>query len=302
MNIQTIDVSPISTEAKTFAEEQLGPMPGKWDGYDDIADDETRREVWSKVGYLHGLSAEAGRTIITIGETLLAIKEMLPQGQFMACVKAEFGWSPRWAQQLMQVAERFTNANSSSHLPSSAKVLALLAAANADDATVQQAAEEQWTVKETKRRLGGERQRERTLVQEALSVLKLSDEARQLAAKAEHISTRQLMDELGVEELPKGKEHKTAQFTFCKNGTGWWKLPIEQPVEVPAAQIEPALAVAEELLPLVVAAQRLGKKTHTLRVSLTPGAVAQRGMPTGNGWQAEPHAKRGYCTVRKIEP
>ena len=65
----------------------------------------------------------------------------------MACVKSEFGWSDRWAQQLMQVADRFSNANSSSVLPSSAKVLALLAASDADDATVQQAAEEQWTVK-----------------------------------------------------------------------------------------------------------------------------------------------------------
>ena len=50
----------------------------------------------------------------------------------------------RWAFQLMQVADRFSNANSSSVLPSSAKVLALLAASDADDATVQQAAEEQW--------------------------------------------------------------------------------------------------------------------------------------------------------------
>ena len=38
----------------------------------------------------------------------------------------------------MQVAERFSNQNSSSDLPSSAKVLALLAAGDADDATVQQ--------------------------------------------------------------------------------------------------------------------------------------------------------------------
>lgn len=47
----------------------------------------------------------------------------------------------------MQIAERFSNGKSTSHLPSSAQVLALLASANADDATVQQAAEEQWTVK-----------------------------------------------------------------------------------------------------------------------------------------------------------
>lgn len=63
----------------------------------------------------------------------------MPHGQFMACVKAEFGWSQQWAHQLMAVAERFSNHNSSCDLPSSAKVLALLAASGADDATVQQA-------------------------------------------------------------------------------------------------------------------------------------------------------------------
>ena len=42
------------------------------------------------------------------------------------------------AQQLMQVADRFSNTKSTSVLPSSAQVLALLAASDADDATVQQ--------------------------------------------------------------------------------------------------------------------------------------------------------------------
>ncbi len=39
--------------------------------------------------------------------------------------------------QFMQVAENFSNDKSTCHLPSSAKVLALLAASDADDATVQ---------------------------------------------------------------------------------------------------------------------------------------------------------------------
>jgi hypothetical protein len=40
----------------------------------------------------------------------------------------------------MQIAERFANHVSTRDLPSSAQVLALLAASDADDATVQQAA------------------------------------------------------------------------------------------------------------------------------------------------------------------
>ena len=316
MNITTIDVMPVSAEPiadqkSQFAADRLGPMPGKWDGYDGIADDDTRRKVYGKVGYIHGLSAEAGRTIIAIGETLLALKEMLPHGQFMACVKAEFGWSRQWAQQLMQVAERFTNVQSTGHLPSSAQVLALLAASDADDATVQQAAEERWTVQETKRRLGSERQRQRTLVQEALSALKLSAEARELAAKAQHITTRQLMDELGVEEPPKGKEHKTSQYTFCKNGTGWWKLPIEQPVDATINQEKPEHLNLEiedtiadttwEVVSIDEAADRMGiASPHALRNRLTPSSIQKSGLPEGNGWKANRYKGRSRCRIQRI--
>ena len=194
----------------------------------------------------------------------------------------------------------FVNWQSTANLPSSAQVLALLASSNADDATVQQAAEEQWTVKQTRQRLGNERQRERSIVQEAMSVLKLSEEARQLAAKAEHISTRQLMDELNLEEPPKGREHITTGFTFCKNGIGWWKFPLEQAIvaeTVVCAEQEGAI----ELLPMVVAAQRLGKKLSTFRVRMSPKEVAKRGYPVGEGWQAEPSSARGMCLVRQIE-
>lgn len=290
-------VSEISMQQKAFTTEQLGPMPS-WDGYNQL-DQDISKEVFGKVGHIHALSAEAGRQIIEVGKTLIEIKEMLPHGQFMACVKAEFGWGASWTCQLIQVAERFSKLQSTVTLPSSSQVLALLASANADDATVEQAAEEKWTVKQTRQRLSNERQRERSIVQEAMSVLKLSEEARQLAAKAEHISTRQLMDELGNEELPKGREHKTATYTFCKNGTGWWKFPIEQPVVV---AVEPQLVYDDqaEVLALAVAAQRLGKKLETFRIGLTPSGIKRNGLPKGNGCQAEPHSARGMCLVKRL--
>ena len=300
IDVQSVAVTGVSPQAAAFASEQLGPMPGNWDGYNQL-DENTSQELYGKVGYIHGLSAAAGRQIITVGQTLIEMKEMLPHGQFMDCVKAEFGWSQSWANDLMAIGKRFVNLGTSLNLPSSAEVLALLARSNADDDTVQQAAAERWTVKQTRQRLGNERQRERSIVQEAISVLKLSEEARHLAAKAEHISTRQLMDELGVQELPKGKEHKTTAFTFCKNGTGWWKFPLEQPVAVVVEPL-PLDGQEVEVLPLAVAAQRLGKKFLTLRVSLSPSRITVAGFPKGNGWQAEPHSRRGMCLVRQVQP
>lgn len=91
-------------------------MPGNWDGYDHL-DEGTSKELYGKVGYIHALSAEAGRQIIEVGKTLLEMKELLPHGQFMSCVKAEFGWTAAWAGQLMHVAEHFSNLNSSLNLP-----------------------------------------------------------------------------------------------------------------------------------------------------------------------------------------
>lgn len=298
IDVQSVAVAGVSLQATAFATEQLGPMPGEWDGYNQL-DENTSKELYGKVGHIHGLSAESGRQIIEVGKTLLEIKEMLPHGQFMACVKAEFGWTAAWAGQLMHVAEHFSNLNSSLNLPSSAKVLALLASTNADDATVQHVAEQKLTVKQTRQLLGNERQRERSIVQEAMSVLKSSEEARQLAAKAEHIDTRQLMDELGIRELPKGREHKTATYTFCKNGTGWWKFPIEQPVVV-AVEPRPVYDDQAEVLSKVVAARRLGKNLRRLTQDLCPGNIRKRGYPSGNGWQAEPHHAHGMCLVRML--
>ena len=126
IDVQSEVVSGVSLEAKAFAREILGPMAGAWDGYEHL-EESISRTVQGKVGYIHGLSAEAGRQIITIGQTLLDMKALLPHGQFMACVKAEFGWSQPWASQLMQVGERFSNGTPGFDLPSSSTVLALLA-------------------------------------------------------------------------------------------------------------------------------------------------------------------------------
>ena len=160
-------------------------------------------------------------------------------------------------------------------------------------------------VQERKRQAQG--QSTRSLVQEAMAALRLSPEARQLAAKAEHISTRQLMDDLGIEELPKGKQHQTDAATYCRNGTGWYKFPIQQPIDVATtatrtqADLFPDAPQAdEEIVPLAEAAARLGKKLASFRIRLTPSQLARRGNPKGNGWTAYPHPERGKCLLRRV--
>jgi hypothetical protein len=138
------------------------------------------------------------------------------------------------------------------------------------------------------------------LIEETISALKLRPEALDLAAQAQHISTRQLLQELDLDELPKGRRHQTTTATYCKNGTGWWKLPIQQPVDVEPSQPTTITADEPKTLRLAEAAALLGKKLPTLRVCLSPSKMKRSGYPTGNGWQAEPIPERGMCLVRRL--
>jgi len=142
-----------------------------------------------------------------------------------------------------------------------------------------------------RKRSRSEAGRQRTVVQEALSVLKLSDEARKLAAKAQHISTRQLMDELGVEELPKGKEHKTSQYTFCKNGTGWWKFPIEQPVETLPIQTQQGITPHIQSVSFDRAAEILDCAATSIKQRLSPKQVSEKGTWYKNGYRVTKGAR-----------
>src|SRR5437016_6318992 len=47
------------------------------------------------------------KDIIAIGNDLVAIKAVLPHGQFGPWLRGEFGWSERMAQNFISVAERF---------------------------------------------------------------------------------------------------------------------------------------------------------------------------------------------------
>jgi hypothetical protein len=319
--ITTVDVtassSAICADHLAWAEERLGPKPGKWDGYDDIGDDIARKQLWSKVGYIHGLSAEAGRNIVAIGQTLREMKEMLPHGQFMACVKAEFQWTQRWATQLMQVAERFSNWNSSSNLPSSAKVLALLASSGADDATVQQAADEHWTVAEAKQRLRKRTARSARQPQAAealaLSIIRKGEverlrQALALAERATAVTDEQVMAEQRLRELGKVRFIAGAEADFHRMKDGSWvRLPHAGAVDAvvlsetvcdieasPSPEPEQSPARAWEAAPLLnleAAAKRLQCTRSTLVAYLSRSG----GMIVRNGYKV---AREGRGMVR----
>lgn len=245
--------------------------------------------------------------VIDAGNTLRWAKEALPHGEYLPWVQQACGLKERYAQQLVQAAE-WANAQhvAGLHGINDTATLFLLSA----DATPEDVKE--WVmqrcaagdpptrkeVQERKRQSQGKP--DRTLAQEVRAALKLSTEARELAAAAEIISSRELMDELKVDHLQKGLEHKNDSHLFllkdAKEGK-WWKLPSMQEEEPPAVEREVA-----GLVTLAEGAQLLGKKVNTFRVSLSPSRIKSYGNPKGNGWTAYPCPERGKCVVKKIQP
>jgi hypothetical protein len=297
---------------EVMAEENEGPLCADTYDYERLPP-ELRDQAMLAQGTVLTKLGGAVERVIDAGNTLRWAKATLPHGEYLPWVQQACGLKERYAQQLVQAAE-WANAQHVAGLDGITDTATLfLLSADATPEDVREWVMERCAagnpptrkeVQERKRQAQG--QSTRSLVQEAMAALKLSPEARTLAANAQHISTRQLMDDLGIEELPKGKQHQTDAATYCRNGAGWYKFPIQQPIDVPAtatrtqADLFPdAPQSDEEIVPLAEGAARLGKKLASFRIGLTPSQLIKRGNPKGNGWTAYPHPVRGKCLLRR---
>jgi len=291
------------------------PVTEEFD-YALIADPDARDWAESAAGFINFGLGQAVFKVLEAGNLLMEAKQRLNHGEYLPWVQQACGLKPKYAAQLVRTAEWMSNVQHAGHINKIADATTLfLLSADATPEDVRQWALERCAagdppsrkeVQERKRAAQG--RRDRTLVQETLSVLKISAEARQLAANAEHISTRQLMDELGVEELPKGREHQANGFTFCKNGSGWWKLPLAPAVDVTLAAPEPAMHQTElvpagdgwEVVAIAEAAKRMGLSNgNHLSCLLSPSTMAKRGQPVRNGWRADRNDRKGTCRLRR---
>lgn len=302
---QLVNVEVLGTEQEA---------PLRADSYDySRLPEELRDQAMLAQGTVLTKLGGAVERVIDAGNTLRWAKATLPHGEYLPWVQQACGLKPRYAQQLIHAAE-WVNAQHAAlvHKITDATTLFLLSA----DATPDDVRE--WVmercaagnpptrkeVQERKRQAQGKP--ERSLEHEALVALKLRPEALDLAAKAEHISTLQLMQSLGVEEPPKGKRHETADAVYCRNGTGWWKLPVQVVADAPLQpEAKPLFQeqTAEQHVAITHAAKLLGfKDSHALRNYLTPSKIKRQGLPTKNGYQARPSTARGMCYVAPLNP
>jgi hypothetical protein len=272
--------------------------------YGLIADPVQRDWAESAAGFITFDLGQAVVKVLEAGNLLIEAQARLGHGEYLPWVEQACGLKPRYAQQLVKAAQ-WVNAQHVAHLDNitdTATLFLLSADATPDD--VRQWAMERCAagkppsrreVQERKRQAQG--QQDRTLIQQALSALKISPEARSLASQAQHISTRQLLQELDLDELPKGREHCTASHVYCRNGSGWWKLPQAQVIDVS----EPDMT--DQHLTLAQAAKLLGiANVHSLRNALTPSKIKRQGLPRRAGFEARPSRARGMCYVARICP
>jgi hypothetical protein len=287
--------------------EDDGDLIGKYD-YSRLPEEIRIKAMTAEGTVVQGLRSAVQR-VLEAGQVLMWAKETLPHGEYLPWVQEACGLKPDHAAKLIKASQWMSNMGHGPHLEgiTDTRTLFLLST----DTTPEEVRE--WfmercvagnvpTRKEVQERKRGssENARQRGLIEETISALKLRPEALCLAAQAQHISTRQLLQELDADELPKGRKHETPTATYCKNGTGWWKLPIQQPVDVEPSTPTTITADEPKTLRLAEAAALLGKKLPTLRVGLSPSKMKRSGYPTGNGWQAEPAPGRGMCLVRRL--
>lgn len=74
--------------------------------YAQIADEEDRSAVMGAAMTIKPLMRRTAEDLVRIGQELIAVKDLLPHGQFTPWIETEFGLHQRTARRMMAVAER----------------------------------------------------------------------------------------------------------------------------------------------------------------------------------------------------
>ena len=271
--------------------------------YDLISDPAEREWAESAAGYITFGLGQAVVKVLEAGNLLIEAKKRLAHGEYLPWVQQACGLKPSHAAKLIKAAE-WVNVEHAPHLSQIADATTLfLLSADATPEDVRQwaldrcAADDPPTRKEVQeRKRQSQGKPSRTLAQEVKAALKISSEARCLAASAQHITTRQLMDELDLDDLPKGSQHQNQSHMFLKNGTGWWKVPN------PEAEPEPApeplqQSSGQRLLTTKEAAELLGVSVASVRARLTPSGLNGKQFVVVRGRVLRPSIERGKCII-----
>jgi len=277
--------------------------------YDLISDPVEREWAESAAGYITFGLGQAVVKVLEAGNLLIQAQQRLAHGEYLPWVEQACGLKRQRASELVKAAKWVEMSGATGHLQelTSVDTLFVLSA----DATPEEVREwileelaegRQPTQQDIRQRKGQSQGKpSRTLAQEVKAALKISSEARQLAASAEHITTRQLMDELDLDDLPKGSQHQNQSHMFLKNGTGWWK--ISSPKTEAELTTEPLQqSSGQRLLTTKDAAELLGTSIASVKTRLTPSSLKGKEFAVIKGRVVRPSVHRGKCIVDSYPP
>ena len=279
------------------------PLPLLEFNYELISDPDEREWAESAAGFITFGLGQAVVKVLEAGNLLIEAQKRLAHGEYLPWVEQACGLKPSHAQKLVKAAQ-WVNAEHAQHLDQITDTTTLfLLSADATPDDVRQWALDRCAagdpparkeVIERKRQSQGKPNS--TYAQEMKAALKIKPEVLENALVKQHITTRQLMDELDLDDLPKGSQHQNQSHMFLKNGTGWWKVP--SPATKPAPTPEPAQQTSgQKLLAVKEAAELLGVSSTGISARLSPSGLKGKEFTVIRGRVLRPSSERGKCIL-----
>ena len=272
--------------------------------YELITNEEDREWAEYAAGSIRFDLGKAVLKVLTAGNMLMEAKIRLPHGQYLPWVQQACGLKPQYAQKLIKAAE-WVNAAHERHLDqiTDANTLFLLSADATPEDVRQWAMERCATGNPPSRKEVQERKRQAPSARQpmpveavAVSIIRKGelDRMRQavaLAEQAQVMTSAQVLDQIGLRQLPKGGSILGAEADFFKLSDGQWvRIQHNGQVDVEPCP-EPVLTQSIQAVPFNLAAQILGCAVPSIKQRISPKQISEKGTWYKNGYRVTKGAR-----------
>ena len=272
--------------------------------YELITNEEDREWAEYAAGSIRFDLGQAVLKVLTAGNMLMEAKSRLPHGQYLPWVEQACGLKLQYAQKLAKAAE-WVNAAHERHLDqiTDANTLFLLSADATPEDVRQWAMERCATGNPPSRKEVQERKRQAPSARQpmpveavAVSIIRKGelDRMRQavaLAEQAQVMTSAQVLDQIGLRQLPKGSSILGAEADFFKLSDGQWvRIQHNGQVDVEPCP-EPVLTQSIQAVPFNLAAQILGCAVLSIKQRISPKQISEKGTWYKNGYRVTKGAR-----------
>jgi hypothetical protein len=273
--------------------------------YELITNEEDREWAEYAAGSIRFDLGQAVLKVLTAGNMLMEAKSRLPHGQYLPWVEKACGLKPQRAAELIKAANWIQTSGNAGHLESlaDAQVLFLLSADATPEDVRQWAMERCATGNPPSRKEVQERKRQAPSARQpmpveavAVSIIRKGelDRMRQavaLAEQAQVMTSAQVLDQIGLRQLPKGSSILGAEADFFKLSDGQWvRIQHNGQVDVEPCP-EPVLTQSIQAVPFNLAAQILCCAVPSIKHRISPKQISEKGTWYKNGYRVTKGAR-----------